>query len=61
MGGSSIKKGVVSRVQEGKMEAFYTLRSTPISPLQPRSLSGESQFKDRNPTMSPHILPWDLS
>jgi hypothetical protein len=48
-------------VQEGKREAFYTLRPTPTPPLQPRPLNGESQFKDCNPTMSPHILPWDLS
>jgi hypothetical protein len=61
MGDSSIEKDVVSRVQEGKREAFYILRPTPIPSLQPRSLNKESQFKDRNPTKSPHILPWDLS
>jgi hypothetical protein len=48
-------------VQEGKREAFYTLRSTPTPLLQPRPLNGESQFKDCNPTTSLHILSRDLS
>jgi hypothetical protein len=54
MGSSNMKKELC-RVQEGKREAFYTLRLTPIPPLQPRPLNGESQFKDCNPTTSPHI------
>jgi hypothetical protein len=60
IGGSSKKKGLC-RVQEGKREAFYTLRPTPTPPLQPRPLNGESQFKDCNPTTSSHILSRDLS
>jgi hypothetical protein len=58
------KKRVVCHVcvlQEGKREAFYTLRPTPTPPLQLWPLNGESQFKDYNPTTSPHILSRDLS
>jgi hypothetical protein len=31
--------------QEGKMEAFYTLRPTLTTPLQPRSLNGEKSIQ----------------
>jgi hypothetical protein len=48
-------------LQEGKREAFYTLRPTPTPPLQPLPLNGGSQFKDCNPTTLPHILSRDLS
>jgi hypothetical protein len=54
------RRGCVACKKE-KREAFYTLRPTPTPPLQPRPLNGESQFKDCNPTTSPHILSRDLS
>jgi hypothetical protein len=60
-----VAKGVLSVCvcvsQEGKKEAFYTLRPTPTPPLQPWPLNGGSQFKDCNPTTSPHILSRDFS
>jgi hypothetical protein len=62
MESSSIKEVYVVRVQEGKREAFYTLRPTPQPLLCNQGhLMEKSQFKDCNPTTSPSILPWDLS
>jgi hypothetical protein len=64
-GGVVAKKGlsvcILCVLQERKRKAFYTLRPTPTPPLQPWSLNGRSQFKDYNPTTSPHILSRDLS
>jgi hypothetical protein len=52
---------VVLSWQEEKRKASYTLRPTLTTPLHQGHLMAKSQFKDYNPTTSPHILPWDLS
>jgi hypothetical protein len=52
---------VVLSWQEGKREASYTLRPTLPLLCNQGHLMVESQFKDCNPTTSPHILPWFLS
>jgi hypothetical protein len=52
---------VIVSWQEGKMEAFYTLRPTLTTPLHQSHLMEKSQFKDCNSITSSHILPWDLS
>jgi hypothetical protein len=74
MGSSNMKKDCVSRMspsvsslsvvvswQEGKMEAFYTLRPTLTTPLQPRSLNGEKSIQRLQSNHVTSILPWDLS
>jgi hypothetical protein len=58
---SSLSVVVVVSWQEGKREAFYTLRPTLTTPLYQGHLMEKSQFKGYNSTTSPHILPWDLS
>jgi hypothetical protein len=47
-------------LQEGKREAFYTLRPTPTPPLQPLPLNGGSQFKDCNPTKTSWLQVQDV-
>jgi hypothetical protein len=49
---SSLSVLVVVSWQEGKREAFYTLRPTLTTPLHQGHLMEKSQFKDYNPTTS---------